>query len=295
MTNDDTPKRTTDPTIFPVLILMGAFGLLLVLLLGNVPRQARVTPTPVPPTEVAAVATTAPTLIGDNGFPYDVALVEEGRSAFQTTCTACHGLDARGIPGLGKNLVESQFMDGSTDNQLLQFITTGRPVYDPTNTTGIEMPARGGNPALTDEDITAITAYLRTIPAQEAPVQVAAVPTAVEDAQPFVLPPLNGSDQTAPTPAPATPLNANKAYMWACSTCHGIDGLGVTYFGPALSESALVTEQDSEGLFNFLVQGWSFTDVYSRYPHPSRGGYPVLSDEELTQLVEYLYTLSSAQ
>jgi disulfide bond formation protein DsbB len=294
MTNDQPPKRTADPAIFPILILMGGFGLLLILLLGNVPRQARVTPTPIS-TEVAAAPTTASTLIGDNGIPYELALVEHGRSAFQTTCSACHGLDARGIQGLGKDLVESPFIDGVTDRQLLAFITTGRPVYDPTNTTGIEMPARGGNPTLSDDDITAIIAYLRTTPADEEPAQVAAAPTAVVEVQPFVLPSFSGGDGTASTPQPEEPFVVETAYTWACSTCHGIDGQGVTQLGPAFSESELVTRENSEELFNFLAQGWSFADVHSRFPHPPRGGYPVLNDEELEQLVDYLYTLDTAQ
>jgi mono/diheme cytochrome c family protein len=116
MTNDLASKRAADSALFPVLILMGGFGLLLFLLLGNVPRQARITPTP-ESTEVAAAPTTAPVLVGDNGISYDLALVEDGRSVFQTTCTACHGLDARGIPGLGKDLVESPFIHGQTHRQ----------------------------------------------------------------------------------------------------------------------------------------------------------------------------------
>lgn len=95
---------------------------------------------------------------------YDPALVEQGESLF-VQCVACHGPDARGLPNLGKNLVESEFVASQTDDALVQFIITGRPIWDPLNTTGIDMPGKGGNPAMTTEDIQAIVAYIRSLAA----------------------------------------------------------------------------------------------------------------------------------
>lgn len=102
---------------------------------------------------------------GDNtGAPsYDPALVAQGETLF-ALCAACHGPDARGLPNLGKDLVTSEFVAGLTDEALLEFIKVGRPLWDPNNTTGIDMPGKGGNPALTDEEILAIIAYIRTLP-----------------------------------------------------------------------------------------------------------------------------------
>lgn len=84
-----------------------------------------------------------------------------GQAKFTQTCSACHGPTGEGIPNLGKNLVTSEFVAGQTDEQLLAFIKVGRPTSDPLNTTGIDMPPKGGNPALTDDEILAIIAYLR--------------------------------------------------------------------------------------------------------------------------------------
>ena len=78
-------------------------------------------------------------------------------------CGACHGPDGLGITGLGKPLVNSEFVDSLSDDELVEFISTGRPVWDANNTTGVDMPARGGNPALTDDDLYAIVAYIRSI------------------------------------------------------------------------------------------------------------------------------------
>ncbi|MCC7362132.1 MAG: cytochrome c [Anaerolineales bacterium] len=86
-----------------------------------------------------------------------------GETLYLGTCSACHGPDATGVTGLGKNLRTSTFVAEQTDEALLKFIQTGRPASDPLNTTGVDMPPRGGNPALTDANLADIIAYLRSI------------------------------------------------------------------------------------------------------------------------------------
>ncbi|MDX1614371.1 MAG: cytochrome c [Candidatus Promineifilaceae bacterium] len=88
---------------------------------------------------------------------------EAGEEHYQSTCAACHGPDAKGLPNLGKDLTASEFVSTSSQAELLAFIKEGRPVGHPENTTGIDMPPKGGNPALTDEQIVDIIAYLRTL------------------------------------------------------------------------------------------------------------------------------------
>lgn len=86
-----------------------------------------------------------------------------GETLFQNTCAACHGPDAKGLPDLGKDLTTSEFVKGLTDAELVAFITEGRPISDPANTRGVAMPPKGGNPALSDEDLFDIVAYIRTL------------------------------------------------------------------------------------------------------------------------------------
>ena len=87
----------------------------------------------------------------------------QGKTLYMQSCSACHGPDARGLKGLGKDLVASQFVQEKTDMELLDYVNKGRGVDDPLNTTGIPMPPKGGNPALSDQNIMDIIAYLRTI------------------------------------------------------------------------------------------------------------------------------------
>ena len=45
----------------------------------------------------------------------------------------------------------------------MAFIKTGRPASDPANTTGVDMPPKGGNPAMTDQQIMDVIAYMRSL------------------------------------------------------------------------------------------------------------------------------------
>ena len=91
-----------------------------------------------------------------------------GEEKFQSTCSACHGPDAKGMPNLGKDMTTSEFISGSSDAELLAFIKVGRGPGDAANTTGVDMPAKGGNPALSDQDLANIIAYIRTLKSKRA-------------------------------------------------------------------------------------------------------------------------------
>ena len=100
------------------------------------------------------VAEVAPTPSGDP---------EAGKQQFDMVCIACHGPGGVGVEGLGKPFTTSEFLLTVDDQELLTFIKTGRPISDPANTTGVDMPPKGGNPALTDEQLLDIIAYIRTL------------------------------------------------------------------------------------------------------------------------------------
>ncbi|MCH7493284.1 hypothetical protein IIA16_01020 [bacterium] len=67
------------------------------------------------------------------------------------------------MPGLGKDLTDSAFIRGLTATELAAFIKVGRGSSDPENTTGIDMPPKGGNPALSADDLLDIAVWLRTL------------------------------------------------------------------------------------------------------------------------------------
>lgn len=95
----------------------------------------------------------------------DVAVGDaaNGQQLFSTTCSVCHGPAGEGVQGLGKDMTKSEFIAGLSDDELVAFIEEGRRISDPLNTTGVDMPPKGGNPGLTTEQLTDIVAYIRSI------------------------------------------------------------------------------------------------------------------------------------
>lgn len=87
----------------------------------------------------------------------------KGKTLFGSTCGSCHGPAAKGLPGLGKDLTTSEFVKSQNDKQLLDFIKKGRPASDPANTTSVDMPPKGGNPAITDANLNDIISFIRSI------------------------------------------------------------------------------------------------------------------------------------
>lgn len=86
-----------------------------------------------------------------------------GVTLFQQSCASCHGPDAKGVTGLGKDMTTSAFVRGLSDQELLEFVKVGRSTSDPANTTGVDMPPKGGNPALSDAQILDIIAHMRSL------------------------------------------------------------------------------------------------------------------------------------
>lgn len=99
---------------------------------------------------------------GGRPGPADPA-VQKGKVIYDRVCATCHGKDANGLPKLGKNLHDNAFTKGLGDDELVEFLKVGRPAWDPANTQGVDMPPKGGDPTITDEDLRNVVAFLRTL------------------------------------------------------------------------------------------------------------------------------------
>lgn len=81
-----------------------------------------------------------------------------GANIYQQTCVACHGADGKGaLPGVADFTVPDGPLRKS-DQALFQSILNG--FQSPGSP--LAMPAKGGNPNLSDIDIVAVIAHLRT-------------------------------------------------------------------------------------------------------------------------------------
>ena len=105
---------------------------------------------------------------------YESADIAAGAQLYVVSCISCHGADARGVAKLGKDLVASTFVrDMKDDEALIAFLTKGRSTSDPLNTTKVDMPPRGGNPALNDDRLFQVISYLRWLQKQPGGASVA--------------------------------------------------------------------------------------------------------------------------
>jgi len=129
-------------------------------------KNTEPTPTPAPTATEAAPAAEEATPVAaeaSSGESASQGDPEKGQQLFVGTCSACHGPTGEGIEGLGKDMTTSDFIAGLSDAELVEFVKTGRDTNDPANTTGVAMPPKGNNPALTDEQLMDIVAYIRSI------------------------------------------------------------------------------------------------------------------------------------
>ena len=91
------------------------------------------------------------------------AMVEEGKGIYTGAgiCMSCHGATGEGIPNLGADLTDDEWIhvDGSYE-QLVENIMTGVTAQE--SSSGVPMPAKGGT-AITDEQVKAVAAYVWTL------------------------------------------------------------------------------------------------------------------------------------
>jgi cytochrome c oxidase cbb3-type subunit 3 len=127
----------------------------------------------------------------------DAAVIARGKVVYTGTCSACHGVDARGGQLGGPNLLRSQVVLNDQDGELIEPIIKG------------SRAERGMPPVpMSDDDIKAVAAFLHSLQAA---------------ARPQGAPPDSG---TPPPDALVGDASAGQAYFQAkCATCHTVESL----------------------------------------------------------------------
>lgn len=84
-------------------------------------------------------------------------MITDGGGIFKGAglCFACHGQDGKGMPGLGADLTDPEWIhvDGSFET-IVELITKGT-----TSSAGVAMPPKGGS-AISEADVKAVAAYV---------------------------------------------------------------------------------------------------------------------------------------
>jgi disulfide bond formation protein DsbB len=204
-----------------------------------------------------------------------------GMELFAASCASCHGVEGEGIDGLGLPLEGSEFVVNISDKDLRNFIKTGRPIWDADNKTGLDMPAKGGNPAITDTDLDAIIEYIR-----------------------FLNDKGIGSDESAfeapsaePEPLGEQAMLGRELFAASCASCHGVDGEGIDGLGLPLDGSEFVVGLSDKDLRNFIKTGRPVWDAGNKsgLDMPAKGGNPAITDTELDAIIAYIRALNAEQ
>lgn len=213
-----------------------------------------------------------------------------GRDLFLGTCASCHGPEGKGMPGLGKDLTTSPFVAATGDEDLVAFITAGRPQAKP-----IAMPPKGGNDALTPADLSDLVCYLRglqdprRLPALPPP--ALALPAPTEQDKAAALAAAGGDAELAEFIA-----HGSRVFAQTCSACHGKDARGIAGNGKDLISSELCRTASDDDLLAFIKKGRDPGDPAntSGVGMPPKGGNPALSDDDILDVIEYLRSLRAA-
>lgn len=107
----------------------------------------------------------------DDGKPTYVVFsayqARQVKSLYIQNCASCHGTRGQGLPHQGTPLRGSEFIQRHNDQQLIKFITEGRPANHPDSQLGIAMPPKGGNNNLSESELRDLVGYLRFLQTPE--------------------------------------------------------------------------------------------------------------------------------
>jgi len=211
-----------------------------------------------------------------------------GEQVFQAVCTACHTAGVAGAPKVGDKAAWAPFIKSGFES-MLNVALHGKGA----------MPAKGGNPALSDYEVARAVVYMANqsggsfdepaAPAQEgegakaeAPKQAAAAapaPAAAPAAAAAEAPKAEAPAPAAPKAEAAVNPAGEKLYKSTCFACHGTGVAGAPKFGDkAAWEPYIKTGIDA--MVKVAITG--------KGAMPPKGGAANASEEDIRAAVEYM-------
>lgn len=300
------PIKTPKQLIVTVVLAFALPILIIILLVNMVASGAKVGAGSDTLTEEAVNQRIAPVA----GFEFVDAnapkVFKTGEQVFQAVCTACHAAGVAGAPKFGDKAAWEPFIQAGYDS-MLDVALHGKGA----------MPAKGGNPALSDYEVARAVVYMANesgasfdepaAPEQEgdaaqaaassspAPAASAAAPAAPAAAS---TPDASAASDSAATPAPASsdaPASAaqtpapqssaavnpagEKLYKSTCFACHGAGIAGAPKFGDKAAWAPYI-ETGIDAMVKVALQG--------KGAMPPKGGAANASEEDIRAAVEYM-------
>lgn len=197
---------------------------------------------------------------------------KSGEEVFNAACTACHTAGALGAPRLNNK--------GDWAGRLAQG-------YDKLVANAIggknQMPARGGNPDLSDVDIALAVAYMANSAGAsfKAPEAAAPAADAGTDKAPDIAP--ASTEKAAPAQVaaakPAAGAKGEGVYKQACAVCHAAGVAGA----PKLGDKSAWGPRIAKGNDALYASG-----LKGKGAMPAKGGNPALADADVKAAIDYM-------
>ncbi|WP_454672944.1 c-type cytochrome [Achromobacter pestifer] len=218
-----------------------------------------------------------------------------GEQVFAAVCTACHTAGIAGAPKMGDNAAWAPFIKSGYDT-MLNVALHGKG----------GMPAKGGNPTLSDYEVARAVVYMANksgaslpepaAPAEEgakkeadaapaaaapvaaapAPAAVAAAPAAAAAAAPSAAAPAAAAPQPA---AAAVNPAGEKLYKSVCFACHATGVANAPKFGDKAAWDPYI-KTGMDAMVKVAMQG--------KPPMPPKGGAANASEDDIRAAVQYM-------
>jgi len=191
-----------------------------------------------------------------------------GEEIYKQACASCHTTGALNAPKLGDTAGWAKLIPEGFDSLTRTAISGVR-----------QMPARGGNPALTDIEVRRAVAYLANSAGakfKEPPVTPAAVATPAAAA-----PAAAAAAATVVAAAPAAAaggVDGEAVYKKACAACHATGAAGAPKSGDKAAWAPRL-KKGEDALVASVIKGLGIM--------PPRGGNPTLTDAQIRAAVAY--------
>ena len=194
--------------------------------------------------------------------------IRDGKSVVEMACAACHATGAMNAPKIGDKAAWGKLTGRTLESLTASAIKGIR-----------QMPARGGNPDLSDVEVARAVAYMANQSGANwkepaAPATAAAAPANAASAPPPVAVAAASSGNDA---------KGKSVYDASCAACHAAGVAGAPKPGDkAAWAQRLKTGKDT--LYASVIKG--------KNAMPPKGGNPSLTDDDIKAAVDYLMGLA---
>jgi len=208
-----------------------------------------------------------------------------GEQVFAAVCTACHTAGIAGAPKMGDNAAWAPFIKSGYDT-MLNVALHGKG----------GMPAKGGNPTLSDYEVARAVVYMAnksgaSLPEPAAPAEEGAKQEA--DAAPAAAPAAAAPAAAPAAAAPAAPVPAaaapeataavnpagEKLYKSVCFACHATGVANAPKFGDKAAWDPYI-KTGMDAMVKVAMQG--------KPPMPPKGGAANASEDDIRAAVQYM-------